>query len=162
MRTSEQEIMRSLTTELNFGVEFSYTKLYFSNLEVIKFFYNSSFSAKSWQNPGSIDINWVATIEYRLIGNFLWRLSRSDCAYLVTRKRKCSCYRMSTWVLSTNEYMSTKYEWNIFSLFACSCGYPWSLVSGLWFFLWGYPPPPRQACSWEYPWTGQCFGENRR
>ena len=28
-----------------------------------KFFYNSSFSAELWQNPASIDIHWVATIE---------------------------------------------------------------------------------------------------
>ena len=29
----------------------------------IKFFYNSSFSAKSWQDPASIDIKWSAPIE---------------------------------------------------------------------------------------------------
>ena len=28
-----------------------------------EFFYNSSFSAKSWQNPARIDMQWVAIIE---------------------------------------------------------------------------------------------------
>ena len=31
--------------------------------KVIEFIYISSFSAKSWQNPASIDIQWVASIE---------------------------------------------------------------------------------------------------
>ena len=29
----------------------------------VEHFYNLSFSAKSWQNPASIDMQWVATIE---------------------------------------------------------------------------------------------------
>ena len=30
-----------------------------------KFFYNSSFSRNFWQNPASIDVQWVATIEFQ-------------------------------------------------------------------------------------------------
>ena len=66
-RVSAYEFMLAMPLGMGLGAIFQCQhqdhSVWTQQLKSIEFLHNSTFSANSWQDPASIDIQWVATIE---------------------------------------------------------------------------------------------------